>query len=993
MNSAGGKDKLTDPARRIAWLVTIVLISTVIGVGISWRLPELDTAARDWMLRTRGRIAPPAEIVIVAIDEPSIARLGRFPWSRSIMARMLDRISAAQPRAIALDVLYSEPTEPDEDEALAAAIARAGNVVVAAQLVRTTDERNENRIVWLRPLPEIESAAAGTGHVNIATGFDGVARLLLLRQSDDGGQALWAMAIETIRVATQVKRDSLRELPDALQIGARAIPVNIGGDEIPLGPQGDGAQFERLRPARLILDYVGPAGSFSPQTYSFSDVLEGRVTAERLRDKYVLIGATAAALGDRLATPFAHPESAIEAQPAELMSGVEILANSLHTILRERFYKEVPDWLTALFAALAAAAVCFSLTISQGRLEAMKQILIMTGLAVTAALISYLTYSRWLILLSVVPLIVSGSTAALLTLLRRSLVMSAGLDARISEMALWDGKMAPPSGGLLSSHSLSHDPTRLIAELCPAAAVAITAHESDGDARLVACHGASFRTGALNERRANQDTARSVSQALSQERQASSYFEFDYGSHPDQITNRRVVTLRLGEDEQAAGELILACTDTQRPTNETLMLCREIAASFLVTNQRLAAHKGAESTRRRFNWWPRGGEWKGRVLAYLQKRMITHSFFVERALRSIEDGLIIASAEGCITFANPRAAAILGVSERGLIGADIFLGSAGLNGIERGHSLDDRRLQTRGDILFRLLVERLPLEREITLGDCPVRHYMLRMSAVSERPDGTGPVLGIVASFSDITKQQELQQAKNDVMALVSHELRTPLTAIQAISEVLTRFDVEDVRRREMHLAINDESKRLARMIDEYLDLTRLESGARPLRPEAVRMAQLIERTLLLLDPVAANSEIRIVRRFAPNLPAVMADPDLIGRAVTNLVANAVKFSSPHRDVLVEADAENDFLRIAVRDQGCGIPRELLPRIFEKFYRVPRLEDADAHGTGLGLAFVRDIAELHGGRITVESEVGVGSLFTLRLPLEPISSDKDRDRY
>jgi CHASE2 domain-containing sensor protein len=312
------------------------------------------------------------------------------------------------------------------DEALATAIARAGNVVVAAQLARTIDERNETRVVWLRPLPEIESAAAGTGHVNIATGFDGVARLLLLRQASDEGQAFWAMAIETIRVAMRVKSDSLRELPEALQIGARTIPINIDGDEVPLGPQSDGAHFERLRPARLILDYVGPAGSFAPQTYSFSDMLEGRVSAENLRGKYVLIGATAATLGDRLATPFAHTESAVATQPAELMSGVKILANSLHTILRERFYKEVPDWLTALFAALAAAAVCFSLTVSLGRREAIKQILVMIGLASIAGLICYVSFSRWLILLSVVPLIVSGSTAALLTLLHRSLVHASG---------------------------------------------------------------------------------------------------------------------------------------------------------------------------------------------------------------------------------------------------------------------------------------------------------------------------------------------------------------------------------------------------------------------------------------------------------------------------------------------------------------------------------------------------------------------------------------
>jgi len=236
-----------------------------------------------------------------------------------------------------------------------------------------------------------------------------------------------------------------------------------------------------------------------------------------------------------------------------------------------------------------------------------------------------------------------------------------------------------------------------------------------------------------------------------------------------------------------------------------------------------------------------------------------------------------------------------------------------------------------------------------------------------------------------VTKQHELQKAKNDVMALVSHELRTPLTAIQGISEVLTKYEVEPQRRYEMHLAINDESKRLARMIDEYLDLTRLETGARPLRPESLCVTQLLDRALLLLEPVAAQREIRIVRRFAPKLPALTADADLIARAVTNLLANAVKFSPPRHDVFVEAFAERAFLRIDVKDQGCGIPPEAIPFIFEKFYRAPRLppleeEEADAPGVGMGLAFVRDIAQLHGGRITVESEVGVGSVFTLRLP-------------
>jgi two-component system phosphate regulon sensor histidine kinase PhoR len=201
------------------------------------------------------------------------------------------------------------------------------------------------------------------------------------------------------------------------------------------------------------------------------------------------------------------------------------------------------------------------------------------------------------------------------------------------------------------------------------------------------------------------------------------------------------------------------------------------------------------------------------------------------------------------------------------------------------------------------------------------------------------------------------------------------------MSEVLTTFEVDAERRRQMHLAINDEAKRLSRMINDYLDITKLESGARPLRLVPVRIAPLIERVLLLLDPLAAQREIRIVRRLAPNLPALLADADLIAQALTNLIANAIKYSPVKTEIIVEVRTSSDALLIEVADHGYGIPAEAIQRIFEKFYRVPRVEDADAPGTGMGLPLVREIIELHGGRVTVESEPGVGSTFSVCLPL------------
>src|SRR5215475_14296491 len=403
-NGNSGKKGWSEGARCAMWLIAIVLASVSIGVGLDWRMPELDLAVRDWLLRSRGKIPPPSEIVIIAIDEASIARLGRFPWPRGLMARGLERISAARPKVIALDVLYSEPTTPSDDQSLATAVARAGNVVVAAPLTKTADDKGESRVIWLRPLPEIESAAAGVGHVNVVLGYDGIVRTLLLRQTDDEGASLWAMAAETIRAAEREKGGALRELAGAAQVGSHRVPTYFGGDEIILGAQNDGAYFERLRPARLHLDYVGPGGSFAGQTYSFCDLLDGKIEQDKLRDKYVLIGATAAALGDRLATPFSYTENDLDLRADELTTGVEILANSLHTILRERFYREVPDWLMIALAALAATSVYLSLTVLQGRREGVKQIAAMVVLALIFWLIARAAFSRWLIVLPVAPI-------------------------------------------------------------------------------------------------------------------------------------------------------------------------------------------------------------------------------------------------------------------------------------------------------------------------------------------------------------------------------------------------------------------------------------------------------------------------------------------------------------------------------------------------------------------------------------------------------------
>src|SRR5215831_9654888 len=355
--------------RTIIWAIAIIVISTLAAILVMWRAPALKLAARDALVRARGTERPPDEVVIVAIDEASIKRFGRFPWPRRLMAQAITKISDARPKVIAIHALYSDYTNEADDGALAEAIKRAGNVVAAAQLIETQLGIAE----WLRPLPAIEKAAAAVGHGNVLTDVDGVARSLTLRQTDDEGNALWAMAVEAIRVGDGLRPDDARDTPEGVKIGSRLIPIESGAETEDFLTPGEESSTKMFRACRMAIDYIGPAGSFADRTVSVADLIDGRAEPEKFNGKYVLIGATAAAMGDRLASPFASASGATT-------PGVEVLANAITTILRSRFYWETPDWVAALLAALLAAVVIGALTLAQGKREFIKQVAALLGI-------------------------------------------------------------------------------------------------------------------------------------------------------------------------------------------------------------------------------------------------------------------------------------------------------------------------------------------------------------------------------------------------------------------------------------------------------------------------------------------------------------------------------------------------------------------------------------------------------------------------------------
>src|SRR5579862_1927317 len=314
---------------------------------------------------------------------------------------------------------------------------------------------------------------------------------------------------------------------------------------------------------------------------------------------------------------------------------------------------------------------------------------------------------------------------------------------------------------------------------------------------------------------------------------------------PPQSADRRLLPIPI-ERPNGAVTLVIAHAASRSPSLEIQRLCATIAVR--------AAETWADKDELARWWWPRGLTWKAQSLHYLNNRILDRAKFVDLALRSVEDMLLIAGVDGRITFANRRAAAILDSSEEGLCGRNLLEVLAEAEQIPQ---------ESARESLVRLVVDHAKIEREITIPGTHPRHFMLRMAAVCSGEKGPGSVLGIVASLSDITRQHELQQTKNDVMALVSHEMRTPLTAIQGMSELLAQFEFDPERGREMSVAIHDEAKRLTRMVSQYLDITRLESGATVLRRSALRVESLVERTLLMLDPLADERGIRLTRHLS----------------------------------------------------------------------------------------------------------------------------------
>ena len=339
-------------------------------------------------------------------------------------------------------------------------------------------------------------------------------------------------------------------------------------------------------------------------------------------------------------------------------------------------------------------------------------------------------------------------------------------------------------------------------------------------------------------------------------------------------------------------------------------------------------------------------------------------------LTHIDDGVAIAYLDGTLALVNPKLVGFVGLASEQVSELDLFelLNSFRTGVFDEPEIAVRRVLQTGADYEGELNFER---KNQI---------LNLRISVIRDKHNDDP--IGIAIYVRDLTATKEYEKLKSDMISLMSHELRTPLTSINGFAELLTADETVPAQAREFVSIIANESQRMSRMINTFLSVTQLQrKDKQEVLKIPLRLDEVVRETITSLQPVAKKKRIRLIEQPAHRIPPVAADKSLITQAVKNLVNNAIKYSPERTTVTVSTALEAEAVRVCVEDRGFGIPAEAKERVWDKFYRVVREgQEKDEESTGLGLSFVREVVEQHGGSVDLHSVEGHGSKFSFTLP-------------
>lgn len=359
----------------------------------------------------------------------------------------------------------------------------------------------------------------------------------------------------------------------------------------------------------------------------------------------------------------------------------------------------------------------------------------------------------------------------------------------------------------------------------------------------------------------------------------------------------------------------------------------------------------------------------------------------EAILNSLQDAVLVTDSFNELTLANPSAARVLGF--------DPAAASGNAGGAHRAvdQIIRDERLRQLIDEVRQSGVPARQKHVEHSLvtadsaGEAARPHtFDVTLACLPDPQNGVG---GVVTILRDVTREKEISQMKTDFVSQASHELRTPLASINAYLEMLLDSEATDeASRQEFYQIIKSEADRVSRLIDNMLNISRIEAGIVTIDRAEVDFVKVVKEVLETLQPQAKTKDIMLIEKSGPLVYTAVADRDMMHQVVMNLVSNGIKYTPEggRVTVTVENDDASRSVLVSVADTGLGIPPEAMSRIFDKFYRIENYKRV-AKGTGLGLNLVKHIVEtVHKGRVGVTSELGMGSRFWFSIPYEPSDS-------
>jgi len=348
---------------------------------------------------------------------------------------------------------------------------------------------------------------------------------------------------------------------------------------------------------------------------------------------------------------------------------------------------------------------------------------------------------------------------------------------------------------------------------------------------------------------------------------------------------------------------------------------------------------------------------------------------LDRTIRTLTEERNLSSA---ILGSMVEGVAVVNSSERLLFANQGFAEILGLDvPPESGKALVEVVRQTELiEAVRQVLCGEPRVEAEIVTGT--LRQHCFAVTVAAVRAAETS---GAVVVLHDITDLRKLERVRRDFVANVSHEFKTPLTAIQGFAETLLAGAMDDPQNRVRFLEIIlEHSRRLTRLTDDLLKLSKMDADRLETEIRCVSVKQLIENSVEMVGHRAAEKDLRIIVNLPEHLPDIAGDRLRLSEVLQNLLDNSIQYTLPGGQILVSAGAEGNEVVFTISDTGIGIPKADQPRIFERFYRVDAARSREAGGTGLGLSIAKHIIEVHDGRIWVESEIGQGSDFHFSVP-------------